>query len=79
MADPFSPFPDFKDLTQEQLLEKYNDINEKIRLAIRAGANQNIIGQMQLLAAQAYEHYHETALLKRLEKGDEDADIISIG
>ena len=38
MADPFSPFPDFKDLTQEQVLERYNEINEKIRLAYRAGA-----------------------------------------
>ena len=79
MADPFSPFPDFKDLTQEQVLEKYNEINEKIRLAYRAGANQHIISQMQMLANQIYEHYHETALLKRLNEGDEDADIISIG
>ena len=79
MTDPFSPFPDFKELTQEQVLEKYNEINEKIRLAYRAGANQHIIGQMQMLANQILEHYHETALLKRLDEGDDDADIISIG
>ena len=79
MTDPFSPFPDFKELTQEQVLEKYNEINEKIRLAYRAGANQHIIGQMQMLANQILEHYHETVLLKRIDEGDEDADIISIG
>ena len=79
MTDPFSPFPDFKELTQEQVLEKYNEINEKIRLAYRAGANQHIIGQMQMLANQILEHYHETALLKRIDEGDDDADIISIG
>ncbi len=79
MADPFSPFPDFKDLTQEQVLEKYNDINEKIRLAYRAGANQHIIAQMQVMANQIYEHYHETALLKRMDEGDDEADTISIG
>ena len=79
MTDPFSPFPDFKELTQEQVLEKYNEINEKIRLAYRAGANRHIIGQMQMLANQVLEHYHETVLLKRIDEGDEDADIISIG
>ena len=79
MATPFSPFPDFKDLTQEQVLEKYNEMNEKIRLAYRAGANQHIIGHMQVMANQIYEHYLETALLKRIDEGDEDADIISIG
>lgn len=79
MPDSFSPFPDFKDLTQEQLLEKYNDINEKIRIAYRAGANPHIVGQMQLMAAMLLDHYHETAHMKILEEGDDDADTISIG
>ena len=56
MADPFSPFPDYKELTQEQILEKYNEVNEKMRLAHRAGANPHIIGQMQMLAARLLEH-----------------------
>jgi len=79
MTDPFSPFPDLKDFTPEQLLEKYNEINEKMRLAHRAGANPHIIGQMQVMAAQVYDHYTETTLIKRIDEGDEDADTISIG
>mgnify|MGYP001250253014 FL=1 len=79
MSDPFSPFPDYKDLTQEQILEKYNEVNQKMRLAHRAGANPHIIGQMQMLAARLLEHYHETALIERINEGDEDADTISIG
>ena len=79
MSDPFSPFPDYKDLTQEQILEKYNEVNQKMRLAHRAGANPHIIRQMQMLAARLLEHYHETALIERINEGDEDADTISIG
>ena len=79
MTEPFSPFPDYKDLTQEQVLEKYNEVTEKMRLAHRAGANPHIISQMQMLAARLLEHYHETALIERVKEGDEDADVISIG
>ena len=50
-----------------------------MRLAHRAGANPHIIGQMQVMAAQVYDHYTETTLIKRIDEGDEDADIISIG
>ena len=79
MSDPFSPFPDYKELTQEQVLDKYNEVNEKIRVAHRAGANPHVIGQMQMMADRLLEHYHEVAIIERMNDGDDDADTISIG
>ena len=62
-----------------ELLEREREIIKKMNLALRAGANSQVIGQFDFMLQEVRFAQHDLRQIQKASKGDGFDDYLSIG
>jgi hypothetical protein len=75
----FNPFLDLDEMSDDDLLEKINEIANKVSSARRSNMSHNLIQQMEIMYHQLNTAYQERIMLKNTKKDTTIVEVGSIG
>jgi len=75
----FNPFLDLDEMSDDDLLEKINEIANKVSSARRSNMSYNLIQQMEIMYHQLNTAYQERIMLKNTKKDTTIVEVGSIG